>query len=240
MEQFASCSLDQSKLHRVVTIGGDHTISLPLLRAVNRHHGPVSLVHFDAHLDTWDTYFGQPYTHGTPFRRAFEEGLFIPNTSVHVGTRGPIYSSTDIQEVFSLSFCLSISLPLALSLSLFLSLSVCLSLSSNMSRQKDKSFGFHIISADALERDGVKEVVKQIEDRVGESPVYVSIDIDVLFDSGCSFRPGARFGPRAVRSASCLLRPYNPSMDCSPFKEIQVADGGDGRAIQVFFSTPRL
>ena len=57
---------------RLVTIGGDHTIALPLLRAAAAKHGPVALVHFDAHLDTWDTYFGAAYTHGTPFRRAVE------------------------------------------------------------------------------------------------------------------------------------------------------------------------
>ena len=54
----------------LVSLGGDHTIALPLLRAVHQLVGPVALVHFDAHLDTWDTYFGAPYTHGTPFRRA--------------------------------------------------------------------------------------------------------------------------------------------------------------------------
>ena len=59
----------------LVAVGGDHTIALPLLRATSARHGPLALVHFDAHLDTWDTYFGQRYTHGTPFRRAWEEGL---------------------------------------------------------------------------------------------------------------------------------------------------------------------
>jgi agmatinase len=63
------------KADRLVTIGGDHTIALPLLRAMADKHGPVALVHFDAHLDTWDTYFGAPYTHGTPFRRAVEEAF---------------------------------------------------------------------------------------------------------------------------------------------------------------------
>ena len=52
----------------VLTIGGDHTIALPILRALSRVHGKIAVLHFDAHLDTWDTYFGAPYTHGTPFR----------------------------------------------------------------------------------------------------------------------------------------------------------------------------
>mgnify|MGYP003314999042 FL=1 len=73
------------KVGSIVTIGGDHTIALPLLRAVNKKCGqPVALVHFDAHLDTWDTYFGAPYTHGTPFRRAREEELFLDDASMHI------------------------------------------------------------------------------------------------------------------------------------------------------------
>ncbi len=66
-----------SRDKRLLTIGGDHTIALPILRVMRELHGPVALVHFDAHLDTWDTYFGEPYTHGTPFRRAWEEQLLL-------------------------------------------------------------------------------------------------------------------------------------------------------------------
>ncbi|MCZ3388094.1 MAG: agmatinase [Actinomycetia bacterium] len=88
----------------LVVIGGDHTIALPLLRATAARHGPVSLVHFDAHLDTWDTYFGMPYTHGTPFRRAVEEGLLELGTSAHVGTRGPLYSTGDLEQDRDLGF----------------------------------------------------------------------------------------------------------------------------------------
>ncbi|MDX6331772.1 MAG: guanidinobutyrase / D-arginase [Streptomycetaceae bacterium] len=83
---------------KVLGIGGDHTIALPMLRAVVREHGPVALVHFDAHLDTWDTYFGAPTTHGTVFRRAFEEGLLIEDHSIHVGIRGPIYGQRDLDD----------------------------------------------------------------------------------------------------------------------------------------------
>ena len=80
-------------------MGGDHTIAFPLLKAVNKvNNGPVALVHFDAHLDTWDTYFGAPYTHGTPFRRAREENLFLDDASMHVGIRGPLYSRDDIKN----------------------------------------------------------------------------------------------------------------------------------------------
>lgn len=83
---------------KLVTIGGDHTIALPLLRAAAAKHGPVALVHFDAHLDTWDTYFGAAYTHGTPFRRAVEEGIVDTEALSHVGTRGPLYGKKDLDD----------------------------------------------------------------------------------------------------------------------------------------------
>ncbi|GHF19845.1 agmatinase [Streptomyces spiralis] len=89
---------------RLVTLGGDHTIAYPLLRAMNRVHGPVALVHFDAHLDTWDTYFDAPLTHGTPFRRAAEEGLFLPGSSAHVGIRGSLYDLQDLSSDAELGF----------------------------------------------------------------------------------------------------------------------------------------
>ena len=83
---------------KLVTIGGDHTIALPLLRVMQEIHGPIAVVHFDAHLDTWDTYFGAPLTHGTPFRRASEEGLIDKTGSMHVGIRGPLYSRQDLTD----------------------------------------------------------------------------------------------------------------------------------------------
>ncbi len=89
---------------RVISLGGDHSISLPLLRAVSSQEGPVTLLHFDAHLDTFDTYFGQNFTHGTSFRRASEEGLIDTERSLHVGIRGPVYDETDIAEDGELGF----------------------------------------------------------------------------------------------------------------------------------------
>jgi len=89
---------------KLMTIGGDHTIALPLLRVMHEVHGPVAVVHFDAHLDTWDTYFGAPVTHGTPFRRASEEGLIDKTGSMHVGIRGPLYSSEDLSDDQVLGF----------------------------------------------------------------------------------------------------------------------------------------
>ena len=87
-----------ARARHFLAIGGDHTISLPLLRAFNKRHGPAALLHFDAHLDTWDTYFGASYTHGTPFRRAFEEGLLLEDHSMHVGIRGPLFSPQDLVD----------------------------------------------------------------------------------------------------------------------------------------------
>jgi agmatinase len=89
---------------RLLALGGDHTIALPLLRVAARKHGPVAVLHFDAHLDTWDTYFGAPVTHGTPFRRASEEGLIDLSASLHVGTRGPLYSRDDLRDDSRLGF----------------------------------------------------------------------------------------------------------------------------------------
>ncbi|MBI1736169.1 MAG: agmatinase [Candidatus Rokubacteria bacterium] len=78
-----------------LAMGGDHSITLPILRAVARRHGPVGVVHFDAHPDTWDEYFGSKFFHGTPFRRAIEEGLIDPRRMIQVGIRGPLYGPED-------------------------------------------------------------------------------------------------------------------------------------------------
>jgi agmatinase len=126
----------------ILSLGGDHTIAVPLLRSINKVIGQVALVHFDAHLDTWDTYFGAPYTHGTPFRRAAEEKLFNEDASMHVGIRGPLYSRDDLA--------------------------------------RDEELGFKVVHCDELQAYGVDHVVKRIRDRVGDHPLYLSIDIDVL------------------------------------------------------------
>ena len=96
----------RGRADRLVVVGGDHTIALPLLRAVHAEHGPVAVLHFDAHLDTWDTYFGAPTTHGTPFRRASEEGLIDLTASMHVGIRGPLYDKTDLADDERLGFAI--------------------------------------------------------------------------------------------------------------------------------------
>lgn len=80
---------------RPIVIGGDHSISLPVLRALAKRHGPLALVQFDAHIDTWDDYFGGKYFHGTPFRRAIEERLVDGRRFVQVGIRGPMLGKDD-------------------------------------------------------------------------------------------------------------------------------------------------
>jgi agmatinase len=140
VERAAAAVLESAD--RLVTIGGDHTIALPLLRAVHARHGQCALVHFDAHLDTWDTYFGASFTHGTPFRRAAEERLLDLERSLHVGIRGPLYSSADLDE--------------------------------------DASLGYAVVSTGQIASGGVPAAIERIRERVGDRPLYVSIDIDVL------------------------------------------------------------
>ncbi|CAM5286735.1 Agmatinase OS=Streptomyces alboniger OX=132473 GN=speB PE=3 SV=1 [Streptomyces alboniger] len=127
---------------RMMTLGGDHTIALPLLRSVAKKHGPVALLHFDAHLDTWDTYFGAEYTHGTPFRRAVEEGILDTEALSHVGTRGPLYGKKDLTD--------------------------------------DEKMGFGIVTSADIYRRGADEVADQLRQRIGDRPLYISIDIDCL------------------------------------------------------------
>ncbi|WP_290783638.1 arginase family protein, partial [Halomonas sp.] len=78
-----------------LTLGGDHVITLPILRAMARKHGPVGLIHIDAHADVNDHMFGEPIAHGTPFRRAQEEGLLAHGKVVQIGLRGTGYAAED-------------------------------------------------------------------------------------------------------------------------------------------------
>ena len=182
-------------------LGGDHTIALGGLRAVARKHGPVALIHFDAHLDTWNSYFGADRTHGTIFRRAHEEGLLIQDAGSHVGIRGPLYSAQDLVD--------------------------------------DARFGFEIIRADDIDRLGVAEVADRVRRRVGDNPIYLSIDIDVLdpaFAPGTGtpemggltsrelLAPGARPAPRADRR----LRPGRGQPGLRPRRD-HLARRGDAR-----------
>ncbi|KAE8379832.1 hypothetical protein BDV26DRAFT_303392 [Aspergillus bertholletiae] len=128
---------------RILTLGGDHTTTLSALRSTNDKWGPVSVIHFDSHLDTWDPeVLGSGVNHGTFLHIAHEEGL-IRNTSLHVGIRGPVMRQTgDLQN--------------------------------------DVRCGFEIITARDLDRFGINGIIERIKSRVGDSRVYISVDIDVL------------------------------------------------------------
>jgi agmatinase len=78
-----------------LVVGGDHSVTLPILRSLSRRHGRLGLVHFDAHPDTWDEYFGSKYFHGTTFRRAVEENLLDGGRVIQIGIRGPLYGVDD-------------------------------------------------------------------------------------------------------------------------------------------------
>jgi len=85
--------------------GGDHSITLPILRAAAKaHETGISLIHFDAHSDCWDAYFGKKYNHGTTFKRAMEEKLIDPAHSIHVGLRGSVYENTDLTDLSKMGF----------------------------------------------------------------------------------------------------------------------------------------
>lgn len=125
-----------------ISIGGDHAITLGELRAVAKKHGKVALVHFDSHLDLCDTVFGQKYNHGTPFRRAMEEGLIDPERSVQIGMRGSLYDPDDFKIAADL--------------------------------------GFKVIPGDALHTMNPADLLKIIQQRVGDSKVFLTFDIDFV------------------------------------------------------------
>jgi agmatinase len=132
-----------------LVLGGDHSIVLGELRAQAAVHGPVALVLLDAHADTWDQYYGEKYFHGTPFRRAVEEGLIDPERSVLAGMRGPLYSRADIDVPIQM--------------------------------------GFEVIPGDELRSLAPADYAQRVRARLGDGPVYLSFDIDVLDPA---FAPG--------------------------------------------------
>ncbi|KAL5494731.1 hypothetical protein ACEPAI_192 [Sanghuangporus weigelae] len=139
-------ALDDQAHPRIISLGGDHTIVLPILRALHKVYGPVSVIHFDAHLDTWAAYPGQAteqsrVTHGTFFFLAAEEGL-MSSRCIHAGIRCKMNGPADLQN--------------------------------------DDTVGFQVISTDDIDDLGIPEIIKRIRARVGDTPVYLSLDIDVL------------------------------------------------------------
>ncbi|KAK1457741.1 agmatinase [Colletotrichum melonis] len=134
---------------RIISLGGDHSIVLPILRSLKTVYGPISVIHLDSHLDTWDPYEGytgivsnqSAITHGTFFWHASREGCISKGTSVHGGLRTKLFSPKDYEI--------------------------------------DRDVvGFTIIEAHEIDDIGMSGIVKKVRDAVGNTPVYLSIDID--------------------------------------------------------------
>lgn len=125
-----------------IILGGDHSITLAELRAVAKKYGPVALVHFDSHSDLCDEVFGQKYNHGTPFRRALEEGLIDPAHSIQIGMRGSLYDPNEHKMAAEL--------------------------------------GMELIPAYKIHEIGIQELIREIYKRVGNTPCFLTLDIDFV------------------------------------------------------------
>ncbi|KAG8864193.1 hypothetical protein FRB96_006014 [Tulasnella sp. 330] len=175
-----TASLSQHKIPhpRIVSLGGDHTIVLPILRSLNKIYGPISVIHFDAHLDTWppvkERYPAMSMTeqsqvnHGTFFWKASQEGLIKQDASIHAGIRCKLAGPDDLVH--------------------------------------DSSVGFELITTDDIEDLGIPEIIKRIRRRVGSNPVYLSLDIDVI-DPGLAPATGTpEAGGWTTREVKRILR----------------------------------
>jgi agmatinase len=166
----ASMALIEAQARQIghlAAFGGDHGVTLPLLRAVAHRHGPPALVHFDAHVDTWPDSFGQPLGHGSVFYRAIEEGLVQPHRMIQVGIRSPM--SREVHDW-------------------------------TLRRE------VRIVPALEVHEIGAAAVAARIEATVGEAPVYLSFDIDVLDPA---FAPGTgtpEIGGLTTWQAQAILR----------------------------------
>lgn len=159
---------DQARpIGHLVALGGDHSVTLPLLRAVAGRHGPPAVIHFDAHVDTWPDSFGQPLGHGSVFYRAIEDGLVQPRRMIQVGIRSPVSHEVHDWTV---------------------------------------GHGVTIVAALDAHDIGPAAVAARIRDTVGDAPVYLSFDIDVLDPA---FAPGTgtpEIGGLASWQAQSILR----------------------------------
>ncbi|HWI66120.1 MAG TPA: agmatinase [Symbiobacteriaceae bacterium] len=132
-----------------VGLGGDHSVTLATLRAAAKVHGPLALIHFDSHTDTWDTYYGEKYWHGSPFIRAHEEQLLIPQKVFQLGIRGTLNHPGDIEE--------------------------------------SRELGYHVITTREMRRRGMEDVVAEIRESIGDTPCFLTFDIDFVDPA---FAPG--------------------------------------------------
>lgn len=130
-----------------LSCGGDHSVSLPLLRATAK--SPVALIHIDAHTDTWDSFQGSKFNHGAPFRRAHEEGLIIPEKTVQIGIRG----AQNVSEGWDYS----------------------------------EGNGMRVMFIEEVQNRGIEAVVEETRAIIGDTPVYITFDIDSIDPA---FAPG--------------------------------------------------
>ncbi|CAM3432990.1 agmatinase [Cytobacillus oceanisediminis] len=130
-----------------IGLGGDHSVTLAHLRAAAKIHGPVALIHFDSHTDTWDTYYEEKYWHGSPFIRAYEENLLIPDKVFQVGIRGTLNHPGDIDASTDL--------------------------------------GYHVITTPELKERGMDSVIKEMKEKIGDTPCFITFDIDFV-DPSCA------------------------------------------------------
>ena len=151
-----------------MTAGGDHLVSLPILRALARER-PVGMIHFDSHTDFYDTYFGGfRYTHGTPFRRAAEEGLLDCTKVVQIGIRGTAYDGEDVEWA--------------------------------------RSKGVRIVMIEELMDRGVDAVMAEARGIVGDTPCYVSFDIDGIDPSQAPGTGTPEIGGFSTHQAQRMVR----------------------------------
>jgi guanidinobutyrase len=151
-----------------MAIGGDHSITLPILRSIAKRHGPVALVHIDAHGDVNDEMFGERETHGTVFRRAYEEGLINPSKTYQIGLRGTGYSAEDFSEA--------------------------------------AGWGFQQFPAHELWHKSLAYLGAEIRRDIGDTPTYVTYDIDSLDPAYASGTGTPEIGGLTTPQAMELIR----------------------------------
>ncbi|MET3293259.1 agmatinase [Brevibacillus fluminis] len=132
-----------------IGLGGDHSVTLASLRAAAKVYGPVAMIQFDSHTDTWDTYYEEKYWHGSPFIRAYEENLLQPDKVFQVGIRGTLNHPGDLDASYEL--------------------------------------GYNVITTPELRQRGIADVVSEIKNKIGDTPVFLTFDIDFVDPA---FAPG--------------------------------------------------
>jgi agmatinase len=151
-----------------LTFGGDHSLTLPILRAAAKKHGPLAMVQFDSHLDTWGAYFGMEHTHGSFAIRAIEEGLIDPKASTQVAIRGMLFGPEDIK--------------------------------------RSDDWGLRAITAEEMATKTMTEVAREVRDRVGDRPVYLTFDIDGVDPAFASGTGTPEVGGPTSRDATMFLQ----------------------------------